>query len=52
MGSNYRGKLGIGDKFVEKSSSPCLVEGLSNIHCKFISCGHSHTIAIDIDGIS
>lgn len=52
MGSNIKGKLGIGDKFLEKSSSPCLVEGLANVQCKFISCGHGHTIAIDINHVA
>ncbi|OMJ71846.1 hypothetical protein SteCoe_29834 [Stentor coeruleus] len=46
MGSNIHGKLGIGDKSISYSSSPCLVESLSSHISTKISCGWGHTAVI------
>jgi alpha-tubulin suppressor-like RCC1 family protein len=43
MGSNSHGKLGIGDKSISYSASPCLVESLSSHLSTKISCGWGHT---------
>lgn len=39
MGSNSKGKLGIGDKQKLYTNSPCLVEGLSSYSAIKLSCG-------------
>jgi len=46
MGSNARGRLGIGNKSIKQSSSPCLVEACQRYKCKSISCGWGHTLAV------
>lgn len=46
MGSNTQGRLGIGNKSIRQSSSPCLVEELVDYNCKQISCGWGHTVAV------
>jgi X-linked retinitis pigmentosa GTPase regulator len=48
MGSNADGKLGIGDINKKVCNVPTLVEGIYNI--KKVSCGLSHTLAVDNDG--
>lgn len=50
MGSNSDGRLGLGDKSLRQSSSPCLVEGLINYKCIRISCGWGHTAVITDEG--
>ena len=50
MGSNEFGNLGIGNKQLKFSSSPCLVEDLSTKHCANISCGGGHTVAVMENG--
>ena len=50
MGSNSDGKLGIGEKNLQFSNVPCLVESLNNI--QKVSCGMSHTLAINDKGES
>ena len=50
MGSNSDGRLGLGDKNMRQSSSPCLVEGLMSHRCIKISCGWGHTGVIAEDG--
>ncbi|CAG9330534.1 unnamed protein product [Blepharisma stoltei] len=50
MGSNADGRLGIGDKSIKMSSSPCLVEGLTHIKAASISCGWGHTVAVTEQG--
>ena len=50
MGSNSEGRLGLGDKTLRSSPSPCLVEGLSNYRCFKISCGWGHTAVITEEG--
>jgi X-linked retinitis pigmentosa GTPase regulator len=51
MGSNSDGKLGIGDKSVSFSSSPCLVESLANYKLTKLSCGWSHTAVITSENL-
>ncbi|OMJ67698.1 hypothetical protein SteCoe_35075 [Stentor coeruleus] len=46
MGSNAYGKLGIDDKTISYTSSPCLVESLSSFSSIKISCGWNHTAII------
>lgn len=52
MGSNMNGKLGIGASHgqVTHSSIPTLVQNLKNV--LKVACGHSHTLAIDQDGVA
>lgn len=50
MGSNSDGRLGLGDKSLRQSSSPCLVEGLLNYRSVKISCGWGHTGVITDEG--
>ncbi|OMJ68832.1 hypothetical protein SteCoe_33607 [Stentor coeruleus] len=50
MGSNSDGRLGLGDKSLRQSSSPCLVEGLMNYKCVRISCGWGHTAVVTEEG--
>ena len=50
MGSNSDGRLGLGDKLLRQSSSPCLVEGLISHRCVKISCGWGHTGVITDEG--
>jgi len=44
MGSNLNGRLGVGDKCLEKSATPCLVKSLRYVNN--VSCGWTHTAAI------
>jgi alpha-tubulin suppressor-like RCC1 family protein len=46
MGSNDKGKLGIGDPFVKETNVPCLVEELISFKVTKISCGIYHTVAL------
>ena len=46
FGSNSEGRLGLGDKTILQSSTPCLVESLSHSNAINISCGWGHTAAI------
>lgn len=46
MGSNSEGRLGIGDKNMRQSSSPCLVEDIMSFNCFQVSCGWGHTVAV------
>jgi X-linked retinitis pigmentosa GTPase regulator len=46
MGSNADGRLGIGDRSVKLSSTPCLVEELSWFKAVEVSCGWGHTAVI------
>ncbi|OMJ68419.1 hypothetical protein SteCoe_34128 [Stentor coeruleus] len=50
MGSNNDGRLGLGNKNIRQSSSPCLVEGLTSYKCIKLSCGWGHTVVITDDG--
>lgn len=50
MGSNNDGRLGLGNKSIRQSSSPCLVEGLTSYKCIKLSCGWGHTAVITDDG--
>ena len=50
MGNNSEGRLGIGDRSVRQSSSPCLVEFLSSHIAKKIACGWGHTVVITDEG--
>lgn len=50
MGSNIDGKLGVGDLRVTNSKAPCLIERLSSLEILDISCGGSHTLALDKRG--
>eukprot|EP00826_Nyctotherus_ovalis_P006062 TRINITY_DN11396_c0_g3_i4.p1 TRINITY_DN11396_c0_g3~~TRINITY_DN11396_c0_g3_i4.p1 ORF type:complete len:991 (-),score=267.98 TRINITY_DN11396_c0_g3_i4:702-3584(-) len=50
MGSNAEGRLGIGDRGVKMSSTPCLVEGLSWFRAVEVSCGWGHTAVIIDNG--
>ena len=49
MGSNSNGKLGIGDKTVSFSASPCLVESLTGYEIIKISCGGVHSAVLSSD---
>ena len=51
MGSNINGKLGIGDKNILYSTSPCLVETLTEFTSVKISCGWGHTGIITSENI-
>ena len=50
MGSNCEGRLGIDDKSLRHSSSPCLVSKLSGLHPVKISCGWGHTAVATSSG--
>ena len=50
MGSNVDGRLGIGDRTMKLSSTPCLVEGLSWFKAVDVSCGWGHTAVIIDNG--
>lgn len=51
MGSNANGKLGIGDRHKLFSSSPSLVESLSQHIAIKVSCGWTHTAVITEEGL-
>ena len=46
MGSNAEGRLGIGDRTMKISVTPCLVEALSKFNAVEIACGWGHTVAV------
>ena len=46
MGSNNEGRLGLGDRSIRQSSTPCLVESLSKYRAIGISCGWGHSTTI------
>ena len=46
MGSNIYGRLGIANREIKNSSSPCLIESLSKYKSIKISCGFNHTAAL------
>lgn len=48
MGSNSEGRLGVGDRSIKQSASPCLVEGVSRV--VMLDCGWGHTVAVTEDG--
>lgn len=50
MGSNSEGRLGLGDKALRSSPSPCLVEGLVSYRCVKISCGWGHSAVVTEEG--
>ena len=50
IGSNNEGRLGLGNKSIIQSSTPSLVEALSNFNAVSISCGWGHTAAIMDNG--
>ncbi len=50
MGSNADGRLGIGDRTVKTSSTPCLVEALSRFKSATVACGWGHTAAVTDSG--
>lgn len=50
MGSNAEGRLGIDDKSVLHSSSPCLVSKFSGLNPKKIACGWGHTAVVTGNG--
>jgi alpha-tubulin suppressor-like RCC1 family protein len=50
MGSNSEGRLGIGDRSIRQSSTPCLVEALSRLSGVHISCGWGHTACVMNNG--
>ena len=50
MGSNSDGKLGVGDNSLSYSSSPLLVEKLSEYPASKISCGWGYTGIITTEG--
>ena len=47
MGSNGNGKLGIDNLSLPYSSIPCLVETLNSYIITKVSCGWTHTAAIN-----
>lgn len=50
VGSNNEGRLGLGDRTLHQSSTPCLVEALSHCNAVKISCGWGHTAAVMDNG--
>ncbi|EAS04756.2 chromosome condensation regulator RCC1 repeat protein (macronuclear) [Tetrahymena thermophila SB210] len=50
IGSNLKGRLGIDNKQITQSSSPCLVEDLQKLVCCKIACGSNHTVAVMENG--
>jgi len=50
FGNNSDGRLGLGEKSIKQTSTPCLVEALSNMQAIQISCGANHTAAILSNG--
>ena len=50
MGSNFHGRLGLGDQTLTHSSVPCLVESLLHERIISVSCGATHTVAISEAG--
>eukprot|EP01022_Parablepharisma_sp_SALTPOND_P016056 TRINITY_DN2314_c3_g1_i1.p1 TRINITY_DN2314_c3_g1~~TRINITY_DN2314_c3_g1_i1.p1 ORF type:complete len:1094 (+),score=138.92 TRINITY_DN2314_c3_g1_i1:12288-15569(+) len=50
VGSNSEGRLGLGDRSMLQSSTPCLVEALSRLNAVHVSCGWGHTAAVMDNG--
>lgn len=50
IGNNADGRLGVGDRSIKFSSSPCLVEVETKIPAANISCGWGHTAIAFEDG--
>lgn len=50
MGNNSQGRLGVGDKRLDNSSVPRLVESLSKEKIVIIACGKGHSAAISNNG--
>jgi X-linked retinitis pigmentosa GTPase regulator len=50
MGSNGEGRLGIDDRTVLHSSSPCLVSHLSGLNPLKIACGWGHSAVVTSNG--
>ncbi len=46
MGSNSEGRLGIGNRAIRQSASPCLVETMSNRPAEYVACGWGHTAVV------
>ncbi len=46
MGSNADGRLGIGDRSLKLTPTPCLVEALSRFNAATVVCGWGHTAAV------
>ena len=46
MGSNSEGRLGIGNRAIRQSASPCLVETLSTRAAEYVACGWGHTAVV------
>ena len=46
MGSNSEGRLGIGNRSIRQSASPCLVESLSGHTAEYVACGWGHTAVV------
>lgn len=44
MGSNIDGRLGIGNRAIERCSTPTLVEGVNGV--TQVACGWGHTLAL------
>ena len=50
FGSNQNGKLGLGERGLNKPKVPALVEALAKVYIKDVSCGHEHTAALSENG--
>ena len=50
MGNNFYGRLGLGDQSLSNTSVPCLVESLVNEKIISVTCGSTHTVAINKEG--
>jgi alpha-tubulin suppressor-like RCC1 family protein len=50
IGNNADGRLGVGDRSLGFSSSPCLVEFPGAEPAKSIACGWGHTVVAMEDG--
>jgi alpha-tubulin suppressor-like RCC1 family protein len=50
IGNNADGRLGVGDRGVTYSTSPCLVEVDTRIPASMVSCGGGHTAVVFEDG--
>ena len=50
VGSNSEGRLGLGDRSMLQSSTPCLVEALSRQNAIHVACGWGHTAAVMDNG--
>lgn len=50
VGSNSEGRLGLGDRSMTQSSTPCMVEALSRLNAVHVACGWGHTAAVIDNG--